>query len=235
MPTLAIDTSTLVSSVAIATEFDVLAEINVKVKKTHSERLMAHIKEVIEKSEIPKEKINKIAVSGGPGSFTGLRIGLATAKAMAYALNIPIIKVPTLKAMAFSCPIEGSYLVPMLDAQRGDVYQAVYKWDGFNLIEILPETVVSFKDAYKKLQDLDMPYVILGEAAHMYSEEIEKPLLGHITMPRAASVALLGIKMFKEGIVDDVFSLEPFYIRRSEAEILFEKRVLKENDCFESS
>ncbi|MDL2280403.1 tRNA (adenosine(37)-N6)-threonylcarbamoyltransferase complex dimerization subunit type 1 TsaB [Selenomonadales bacterium OttesenSCG-928-I06] len=235
MPTLAIDTSTLVSSVAVATEFDVLAEINVKVKKTHSERLMAHIKEVIEKSEIPKEKISKIAVSGGPGSFTGLRIGLATAKALAYALNIPIIKVPTLKAMAFSCPIEGSYLVPMLDAQKGNVYQAIYKWDGFSLREISPETVVDFKEAYEKLKKLDMPYIILGEAAHMYAAEIEKPLLGHITMPRAASVAILGARMFKEGIVDDVFTLEPFYIRRSEAEVLFEKRALKGNDCFESS
>lgn len=128
MPILAIDTATLVSSVALATVDNVLAEITLQTKKTHSELLMPHIAKLLDMAQVAKSDLKGVAVSIGPGSFTGLRIGLSTAKTLAYALQIPVVGVPTLAAMAYGCPVPGVILAPMLDAQKGNVYQALFEW-----------------------------------------------------------------------------------------------------------
>ena len=229
MPILAIDTSTLVSSVAIATPGALIAELTLQARKTHSERLMSHIASLLQMAELDVKKLKAIAVSLGPGSFTGLRIGLATAKGLAYALKIPLIGVPTLTALAFSCPVAGSYLAPMLDAQREKVYQAVFEWQDGKLEEIIPARVIAFDEAYTELLKMSKPCVILGEAAKMYREKISSPAPPHITMPRAGSIAVLAQKMFQNGEFQDIFALEPLYIRRSEAEEIWERRnsVLK--------
>lgn len=118
MLVLALDTATLVSSVALATEDTLLAEITLQTKKTHSELLMPHIQQLLAMANVDKKDIGAVAVSIGPGSFTGLRIGLATAKALAYALKIPIVGVPTLAALAYGCSLPGVLLAPLLDAQK---------------------------------------------------------------------------------------------------------------------
>ena len=103
MPILAIETATLVSSVALATADTLLAEITLQTKKTHSELLMPHIDKILAMAEVSKADLKAVAVSVGPGSFTGLRIGLATAKSLAYALKVPLIGVPTLAVLAYGC------------------------------------------------------------------------------------------------------------------------------------
>lgn len=227
---LALDTSTLVSSVALATMDTLLAEITLQTKKTHSELLMPHIAKLIDMAEVAKSDIKAVAVSIGPGSFTGLRIGLSTAKTLAYAMSIPLVGVPTLAAMAYGCPVPGVILAPMLDAQKGNVYQALFEWQQGELKEIHPAVVMKVDTALEQLTQYDRPVVLLGEGAVLYKEEIKdigKNLFlaaPHVIIQRAGSVAGLGLKLLEQGVQHDAMSLEPVYIRRSEAEVLWERR-----------
>lgn len=230
MPILALDTATLVSGVAVATTDTLLAELTIQTGKTHSEQLMPNIAEVLRMAGIQKKALKGIAVSIGPGSFTGLRIGLATAKSLAYALNVPLIGVPTLAAIAYNCPVPGVVCAPLLDAQKGNVYQALFTWDGVAMQELQAPKVLPLVQALEEMLGLDRPVVILGEAAALYREQIIAAggrlslALPHIAMPRPASVAALGYKMLQSGLVHDIAALEPLYIRRSEAEVLWEQR-----------
>lgn len=230
MPILGIETATLVSSVALATKDTLLAEITLQTKKTHSELLMPHIDKILTMAQVSKADIKAVAVSIGPGSFTGLRIGLATAKTLAYALKVPLVGVPTLAALAYGCFVPGSMLAPMLDAQKGNVYQAVYQWQSGELQEIMPPTVMHIDEALDKLAEYNTPVVLMGEAAVLHRGSIQergKHLVlaaPHLIIQRAGSVAALGHTLLKAGIQDDVMALEPLYIRRSEAEVLWERR-----------
>ncbi|TCL39182.1 tRNA threonylcarbamoyladenosine biosynthesis protein TsaB [Anaerospora hongkongensis] len=227
---LAIETATLASGVALATADKLVAEIIVQTKKTHSERLMPHIEQLLELGQVAKEDITAIAVSIGPGSFTGLRIGLATAKALAYVWNVPVIGVSTLAALAYACPAPNSLICPLLDAQKGNVYQAVYRWEKGMLQEVIPPRVIAHQEAINELASQPLPVIMLGEGAVLFQEaivaaadpiELAPP---HIILPRAGSVALLGHQLLRQGIRHDVMTLEPLYIRRSEAEVLWEQR-----------
>ncbi|CQR72161.1 tRNA threonylcarbamoyladenosine biosynthesis protein TsaB [Sporomusa ovata DSM 2662] len=229
MPILAIDTATLVSSVAIATPDTLVAELTIQTRKTHSERLMPHIASLLSMAEITQTSLKAVAVSIGPGSFTGLRIGLATAKALTYALNIPLIGVPTLAALAFSCPVPGVILAPMLDAQKGNVYLGLYEWREDAVYEIQPPRVMAFAAAQAELGKLEKPALMLGEAAVMHKADIVHPVPPHVIMPRAGSVAVMAQVMYVQGIRHDVAALEPLYIRRSEAEVLWERRQAQEH------
>ena len=122
---LGIDTSTIVSSVALIDNNKVLAELNVQHKLTHSEMLMPNIDTLLKLGSVNKCDLTAIAVSIGPGSFTGLRIGLATAKALAYALKIPIVGVSSLEALSYNFILPLIYIIPLLDAQKGDCYTAL--------------------------------------------------------------------------------------------------------------
>lgn len=230
MSLLAIDTSTLVSSVALATKHKLIAELTVHTRKTHSERLMPHIAEILCMSDMEKNELQAIAVSIGPGSFTGLRIGLATAKSLAYALNIPIIGVPTLASLAYACPVPGVVIVPMLDAQKGNTYQAEYCWQDGNLIELKPPHVAQAVQSLTELASRPEPVLLVGESAVQYQEQVKELsgslILGqpHIVIPRAGNVALMAHQLLEQGISQDVMTLEPMYIRRSEAEVLWERR-----------
>ena len=230
MPVLAIDTSTLVSSVAVATKGKVLAELTLQTKLTHSEVLMPHIKQILEMTKLEKEKLEGIAIGIGPGSFTGLRIGLATAKTIAYTLDIPIVGVSTLAALAYNYPVPDVYIVPMLDAQKGNAYVASYTWENGVLHEVGAPAVKNFDDILEKAQTVDKKVIFLGEVAVKNAARILE--IGgniilaqpHMIMPRAASVAMLGLERLAVGDADPVMGLEPLYIRRSEAEELWERR-----------
>ncbi|MBP2655751.1 MAG: universal protein YeaZ [Firmicutes bacterium] len=229
MPILALDTATLVSSVALATADTLLAEMTLETKKNHSEQLMPHIEQLLALAEVSKSEVEAVAVSIGPGSFTGLRIGLATAKALAYAWKVPVVGVPTLAAMAFGCPVPGAILAPTLDAQKGNLYLALYSGQGGAVTPIGKPRVVNHSDAFAELAKMDEPVVVLGEAVKLYSSQLaSEPRLyiagPHIAMPRAANVAFLGLSMLAAGEKHDVMTLEPMYIRRSEAEELWDKR-----------
>jgi tRNA threonylcarbamoyladenosine biosynthesis protein TsaB len=230
LPILALETATLVSSVALANSDTLVAELTLQTKMTHSEQLMPHVATVLEMAQVTLTDLSAIAVSIGPGSFTGLRIGLATAKALAYALKIPIIGVPTLEALAFGCSLPGIYLASLLDAQKNNVYQAVFQRQAEGWREVIPVHVLSCSEALDELAALSQPVAMLGEGAILYQQQIKErggnlflppP---HLLMPRAGNVAFLGQQLLQQSVQQGVMTLEPLYIRRSEAEVLWERR-----------
>ena len=158
-----------------------------------------------------------------------MRIGLATAKALAYALRIALVGVPTLDALAFGCPVPAVVFASTMDAQKGNIYLALYRSNQAGLQQIAPTRVIDHRSAFAELAGMTEPVVILGEATQLYREAIAETgrLLAaepHVAMPRAGSVAMLGWNILDSGVRHDAMTLEPLYIRRSEAEELWERR-----------
>ena len=211
-----------------------IAEITLQTDKTHSERLMPHIDLLLTMAGISGESLDGIAASIGPGSFTGLTIGLATAKALAFAWDVPLVGIPTLAAAAYSCLAPGVTAAVMLDAQKGNVYLAVYTWDenADGIREVAPVRVLSFAAALEMLAALPGPVVVAGEVAADRRQDLigrEGIVLAppHAIMPRAGTVAVLGARALAAGngcAADAADALEPLYVRRSEAEELWERR-----------
>lgn len=229
---LSIDTSTLVSSVAVAGEDKLLAELTTQTRLTHSETLLPHIAEVLKLAGVAKDQLDAVAVSIGPGSFTGLRIGLATAKAMCYALNIPLLAVPTLEVLAARFPVSETKICALLDAQKGNAYRAVYEWQN-GLLHCRKElAVLAVDDILAECAAANEPIILTGDIVQKKAAAWQLPPLVTIAppaliMPRAAEVAFLGLQRLQAGQTDNLMDLEPLYIRRSEAEVLWEARQKK--------
>lgn len=230
MPILAIDTATMVSSVAVADKDRLLAELTVQTRLTHSETLLPHVEQVLKMAGVEKAALDGVAVSLGPGSFTGLRIGLAAAKAIAYGLDIPIFGISTTEALAWHYPVPGVAVVPFIDAQKGNVYSAVYQWQDDGFEEISPVQVYTLQGALELCGAQPVHVLAVGDMAvkrlagrEDLPSNVQVPP-PHVVMPRAANVAMAGLKRLAAGQEDSVMNLEPVYIRRSEAEVLWEKR-----------
>ena len=230
MSILAIDTATQVSSVAVLKEGRLLAELTMQGKLTHSETLLPHIEQVLKMAAVAKEELTGIAVSNGPGSFTGLRIGLAAAKAMSYVLGIPLVGVSTLQALAYQLPAPGVRVMCLLDAQKGNAYVESYRWENNSLQVVDSVQVAKITDIVAACANMSEQVILLGDAVQKkVAGKLELPANvsvapPHIVMPRAACVAMLGQAKLMAGETDNVMDLEPVYIRRSEAEVLWEKR-----------
>ena len=233
MPILAMDTATMVSSVAVADNKRLLAELIVENKLTHSETLLPHVEQVLDMAGTGREALEAVAVSIGPGSFTGLRIGLAAAKAIAYGLGIPIIGIPTMEGLAWHYPVPGIRVVGFIDAQKGNVYTAHYQWNGTDFDEVRPIQVLSLEEAIKVCGGLSETVVAVGDMVAKKMTKLDAlpdNLLippKHTMMPRAANIAMAGLRKLAAGQVGSVMDMEPIYIRKSEAEVLWEKRQEK--------
>ena len=227
---LALDSSGLVASVAVVCGDTLVGEYTVNYKKTHSQTLLPMLEALKNMVELDLSSVDAIALAAGPGSFTGLRIGLAAAKAMAYALNLPIVGVSTLKALAYHYPVPGIRIVSLLDAQKGNAYRESYEWQDGKLQVVQPVEVLPLAEIIAECAESGRPVVLLGDvAAKRVRGKMELPANvevapAHLIMPRAACVAMLGLEEFAAGHHDNVMNMEPVYIRRSEAEVLWEKR-----------
>ena len=229
MKILGIESAALVASVAILDEDITIAEYTTNFKKTHSETLLPMLDEIIKMTGINCSELSAIAVSGGPGSFTGLRIGAACAKGLGLALDLPLIHVPTLDAMALNIYSSDAIIVPIMDARRNQVYTGIYKND-CNLEIIKESMAVAIDELFEILRDLDnkekiKKIIFLGDGVPAFREYIDKNLeIAHdfasanLNRQRASNIAMLGLKMFKEGkslLSDD---MRPEYLRKSQAE-----------------
>lgn len=224
---LGIDTSTSVCSLALYDGEKVLAEWSVDNGFTHSQKMMPQLESMLKNSGIEKTSLAGISVSIGPGSFTGLRIGLSSAKTMAYALNIPICGISTLAALAFNLPLPGVWLSPLIDGQKGNVYQAVYEWHDTHMTCVQQIQFVSLAEAINFLGQSGRKCFLLGEYPQVSTENLPQNVFkaaAHVLKPRAASVAILGYERLLKSDFDDAFSIEPYYMKKSEAEILWEKK-----------
>lgn len=227
---LAIETSSAVSSVAVVSEEKLLAEITVQTKLKHSETLLPHIESLLKMADCPKENLDAIAVSIGPGSFTGLRIGLATAKALSYALKKPLLTVSTLASLAVHFPVPEVTIMPLIDAQKGNAYAACWQYKDGEFQETAETKVLSLAEIEELYQGAEGTVILTGDYAQKkLKKDIALPanvLLApqHLLMPRAANIGWLGIKKLQKNEVSSVMDAEPVYIRRSEAEVLWDKR-----------
>ncbi len=234
MSILAIDTASSVSSVAVASEGKLQAEVTVEAGRTHSETLLSHIEGALSFAGVERSALRGVAVSIGPGSFTGLRIGLATAKAIAYGLGIPLVGVSTLAALALAFPVPDVYTLVLMDAQKGNAYAGLYEWRDESLHEVRPVRVAPLAEAIAEAAELGKPVLLTGELVLKKRARLENLpdnvtlAPAHLLTARASHAAWLGIARLAAGERDDLMTLEPFYIRRSEAEVLWEKRHGKE-------
>ena len=163
----------------------------------------------------------------GPGSFTRVRIGLAPAEAMAYSWHCCLHGVDTLEALAYNIPLEGILLSPVLDAQKGNYYQALYKWETGQLVKLSPVEVVSKDRLLEKIKEQQMPTLLLGECNKLTKLDLPDNVRlapASLRMPKGSSVALAAAAGFDPEQDKKIFGLEPYYIRRSEAEELWEQR-----------
>lgn len=231
MKVLGIDTATMMGSIGLIDDEGAIAEYSLNIRATHSERLMPAIDRLLKDSGIMPKDIDGFAVSIGPGSFTGLRIGLATVKGFAMGCNKPVAAVSTLEALAFNLAYAEYLICPILDARRNEVYSALFKSDGKGGMKRLVQDMAI--DMQTFLREYDEDIIFLGDAVDIYRERILDILKDRAhfapknrNMPSGVSVAELGLKKIRDGKAADPSGLAPFYIRRSEAEINLEKKSL---------
>ena len=230
MRILAIDSSSMVATVAVTTDGVLNAEYTINHKKTHSQTLLPMIDEICKTIELEMESIDAIAISGGPGSYTGLRIGSATAKGFGLALNKPIINVPTMDALAYNM-FSSQYIVcPIMDARRGQVYTGIYRFDGTEMVTIKEQCIIMIDERIYELDKIGMPVMFLGDGVDTQKETIETKMSSeHYYAPasmnrhKASALASLAEIYFQDGKYENAGNHKPEYLRLFQAE-----RELKE-------
>lgn len=225
MRILGIESSSLVASAAIYEDGITMAEYTVDFKMTHSQTLLPMIDEMVKLVGIDLNTIDAIAVSGGPGSFTGLRIGSATAKGLGLALNKPLIHVPTLDATAYNLFGASGLICPIMDARRNQVYTGVYCYTDHRLDTVWEQDTMSIEALAEGLNCLDHEVIFLGDGVAVYREKLEALLTipfsfapAHVNRQRAAAVGALAEVYYKEGKIQTAEEHEPEYLRKSQAE-----------------
>ncbi len=236
MKLLAIETSALVCSAAVMEEDILLGEFTIQQKKTHSQMLMPMVEALCEKLELDLATLDAIAVAGGPGSFTGLRIGSATAKGLASALQKPVVSVPTVAALAYRLYGSAGLICPVMDARREQTYTGIYQFEGTGMQTILPQCAVSLPDLAAELNRRESAVTFLGDGVPVFREKLDALLTvphffapPHLCRQSAASVAALGMRYLKEGRTETAAMHKPEYLRLSQAERVRAEKIQNEN------
>lgn len=235
MKILAIEASSLVASVAILTDDIITAEYSMNHKITHSQTLMPMIDEIIKRTDTVIEELDAVAVSAGPGSFTGLRIGSATAKGLGQALNIPLIHVPTLDAMAYNAFGYDGLICPIMDARRSQVYTGIYSFEGQDLKIHLENTAISIDELMEKLNSMNQRVLFIGDGIPVFTDFIKEHAIfeccfapANMNRQRAASVATLGAVYYANGFTEQPQDHLPEYLRVSQAERERAERIARD-------
>ena len=231
MTILGIETATERLSTALVIGNNKSMERNTDSRSSHCELLTGFIMEMIDESGITHESIDGISVSIGPGSFTGLRIGIATAMGMAYGLGIDTVPVSTLAALAWKATDPGTLVCPLIDAKRQEAYAAVYRITK-HIPEILFEPAAMPVDKLGELLlTFDEKVIVNGPSADLFKDKLTGIcgdlltfILPQFSKPSALAVAELGELLFRNGGGMNPALLEPLYLRRSDAELIRDKR-----------
>lgn len=224
MRILGIESSSLVASVAIVTDDCLTGEYTVNLKKTHSQTLLPMIDEVVSLLEIELDSVDAIAVSAGPGSFTGLRIGSATAKGLGFALDKKLIHIPTVDAMAYNLFGASGIICPIMDARRNQVYTGMYHFE--TVFEVVRESAaMDVSQLIRQLNQLGERVIFLGDGVPVYREALTAGLTveclfapAHQNRQRAGAVAALGARYYEQGLTESAAEHAPEYLRKPQAE-----------------
>ena len=231
MKILGIDTSTKYCNIGLIEDEDILINYTMNgLRKKHSSILMPAIKDLFKIMDLKIEEIHGVAVSIGPGSFTGLRIGLSVAKGLSYACSLPLLGIPTLEAMAFSLAGIPNLICPILESKKDEIYDVVFR-GGESLHRIMDYKCEDIHSLLARLSPLREKIIFLGDGIKRYRDNIKikigKDALfidSQINLPMATNVAFLGLNKLIKKEEDDISKLSPFYLRKSEAEIVWEKK-----------
>lgn len=229
MRVLAIDTSSNVATVAVMEDELLLGEYILNHKKTHSQKIMTMIEQLLSDLELKVDDIDVFAASTGPGSFTGLRIGVATVKALAHATGKPVVSVGTLEALAYNVPYAEHIIVPIMDARRNNVFTASYIWDeGFK--EIGEPEGITIEECVASCGEF-LDTIFVGDGVAVHHDYIVEKLGEHAIFPhgaslnsRASSVAALAMEKAKRGETQSYLEMKPYYIKKSQAERELEEK-----------
>ncbi len=227
MKILAIETSTITGGAAIVDGDRLLAEARLSLKAIHSERLMGLIDFLLKALKLTIHDMDYLSVAIGPGSFTGLRVGISTVKGLAFGTGKSVVPVSTLEAFASNIPFAPDCLIcPMLDAKRNEIYTALYKHEDKGLETVLAEMAARVEDV---LPYIDRKTLFIGDGSEVYRSQIEDTLgekavflNGTAMYPSPANVAFIALKKAQQGNIVSAIELSPRYLRRSEAEIKFD-------------
>ena len=232
MKLLVLDSSGLVASVALIEDDRLIAEYTTGNKLTHSQTLLPMLNEVIKRTSFEMEDIDAIAVAKGPGSFTGLRIGAATAKGLGLALNKPIVPVPTVDGLAYQLFGTSKIICPMMDARRKQVYTGFYRFEGGEMKVLKEQCAQSVEDTLDQLREYNESVIFLGDGVPVYHDEIMEKMgesaifaPAHANRQRAAAVGALAQVYFAHGIYESADEFVPDYLRKSQAEREREERL----------
>ena len=237
----AIDSSGLVASVAILDGDTILAKYSVNYKKTHSQTLLPMLAEITQMTEFELNSLDAIAIAKGPGSFTGLRIGSATAKGLGQALDKPIVEVPTLDAMAYQMYGVERVICPMMDARRGQVYTGIYRFErseGETHFEVLePQCAIAVEEIIDKINEIGCPVIYLGDGVPVHESVLkERTKVDYEFAPAncnrqdAAALATYAAAEFAKGDAVSAAAHRPDYLRLSQAERERLEKEGKNND-----
>lgn len=225
MKILGLDSSGIVASVAIVEDDVLIAEYTVNYKKTHSQTLLPMLDEIAKMTELDLNSIDAIAVAAGPGSFTGLRIGSATAKGLGLALKKPLIAIPTVEGLAYNLYDISGLICPIMDARRKQVYTGIYRFTDHQLKVVEDQMAVPMETVIEKLNQYGEAVTFLGDGVPVFHEFIAEKMTvpysfapAHVNKQRAAAVAALGEIYYRQGKTETAMEYVPDYLRVSQAE-----------------
>lgn len=225
MRILGLDSSGLVASVALVEDDNLLAEYTVNYKKTHSQTLLPMLDEIAKMIELDIQTIDAIAIAGGPGSFTGLRIGSATAKGLGLALKKPLIQIPTVDGLAYNLYGCKNVVCPLMDARRNQTYTGLYEFDADGMHVLEEQCAIGIDEIIEKINELGQAVTFLGDGVPVFRSFIEEKCKvpfsfapAHMNKQRAGAIAALGEVYYKQGKVQTAKEHKPDYLRLSQAE-----------------
>ncbi len=221
------DSSSLVASVAVVADDIMVAEYTINYKKTHSQTLLPMLDEIVKTIELDMNTIDAIAVAAGPGSFTGLRIGSATAKGLGLALGKPLIPVPTIAGMAYNFfgITEDTVICPIMDARREQVYTGLYTFCNGEFVTLCEQDAMDIRTLIASLNERGRKVIFAGDGVPVFKSVIDAECRvpyeyapAHLSRQRAGAIAALGEVLYGKGIAESAAEHKPEYLRKSQAE-----------------
>jgi tRNA threonylcarbamoyladenosine biosynthesis protein TsaB len=237
MRVLSLDSSTEAASCAVIEEGRLLGEITFNFEKQHSVILMSMIDNLLSSLHISIDTIDGFVVSKGPGSFTGLRIGMATIKGLCFGSGKPFVSVSSLDSLAYNLCYAPGIVCPILDALRNNVYTCLYTFQEGRLEPLSDHMVISVDELMIVLKEKNKPVYFIGDGTDKFRDKLLSGLQeayfapSHLNLTRASALGELGMKLLSSGNNDDLNTSTPVYLRKSQAEREYDKKMgIKENE-----
>lgn len=233
MKILALDSSAVVGSVALCEDTRMVAHYTLNTGNTHSQTLLPMIESALKSAEWEIDDLDLLAVSQGPGSFTGVRIGIATVKGLAFGKNIPCAGVSTLEALAYNLRYFNGILCPVMNARRAQVYNALFACRDGVMTRLCPDRAISIAELDEELAGMEQPIYLVGDGYDITLRGLTKaevmPVPDELRYQSGYSVALCALAAYERGQAVDDATLAPVYLRPSQAERKRNERLAKEN------